>query len=282
MHTGPTRTWLDPIQQVLDGLHRPVDVFFRDDDAGWGSDRLWPLLDLFAEHALPADLAVIPTELTESLAHGLHARAGCSPGALRFHQHGFAHVNHEPVGRKHEFGPSRPMPLQQRDIAEGRRRLTDLLGPSIEPIFTPPWNRCTQETGQCLTELGFAVLSREARAAPLAVPGLVELPINIDWFAHHKQVRLSRAEFGDLVAATIREERPVGVMFHHAVMDADERAAAGAFLALVAHHPMASPTPMRALAGAAPAARSAPAGPTATTPAPGTGADAVERTGWTR
>jgi peptidoglycan/xylan/chitin deacetylase (PgdA/CDA1 family) len=252
MQTDLTRTWLDPVQQVLDGLQRPVDFFFRDDDVGWGDDRLWPLLDLFAEHALPADLAVIPAELTQRLAHRLHASAACSPGELGFHQHGFAHVNHELDGRKYEFGPSRPGRLQRHDIAEGRTLLTDLLGPSIEPIFTPPWNRCTPETGRCLAELGFAVLSREARADPLAIPGLVELPVNVDWFAHRKRVRLSRAEFADLVAATVRRGRPVGVMFHHAIMDADERAAAGAFLALVARHPMASPGPMRALAGASP------------------------------
>jgi peptidoglycan/xylan/chitin deacetylase (PgdA/CDA1 family) len=250
MHTGPARTWLDPIQRALDGLHRPVPFFFRDDDVGWGTDRLWPLLDLFAEHALPADLAVIPAELTAELAHDLHAAAASSPGSLRYHQHGFAHVNHEAAGRKHEFGPARSRRLQQHDIAEGRRWLTDLLGPSIESIFTPPWNRCTQETGHCLAELGFAVLSREAKATPLAVPGLVELPINVDWFAHRKGVRLTRDEFGDLVAATTREGRPVGVMFHHAIMDADERAAAGALLELIAHHPMASPSPMRALAEA--------------------------------
>lgn len=250
MHTGPTPTWLDPIHQALDELDRPVHFFFRDDDVGWGTDRLWSLLDLFTEYALPVDLAVIPAELTASLARDLHARAAGSPGPLRFHQHGFAHVNHEVEGRKHEFGPSRSRRLQQQDIAEGRRRLTELLGPSLESIFTPPWNRCTQDTGQCLRELGFAVLSREAKAAPLAVPGLVELPINVDWFAHRKGVRLRRAEFGDLVAARTREERPVGVMFHHAVMDADERAAAGALLELVARHPMAAAGPMSALAGA--------------------------------
>lgn len=241
------RTWLDPVQRALDGLHRPVDFFFRDDDVGWGSDRLWLLLDLFADHALPADLAVIPAELTDGLAGRLQARAASSPGPLQFHQHGYAHVNHEPVGRKHEFGPSRPKLLQQHDIAAGRRRMTELLGRSVEPIFTPPWNRCTQETGQCLSELRFAVLSREARADPLAVPGLVELPINVDWFAHRKHVRLSRAEFGDLVAAKVDAGHPVGVMFHHAVMDADDRAAAGQLMALVARHPMASPGPMSAL-----------------------------------
>lgn len=249
MPSGPAGTWLDRIQEALDGAHRPVGFFFRDDDVGWGDDRLWELLDLFAEHGLPADLAVIPDELTEGLARGLLARAESSPRRLGFHQHGFAHVNHEPVGRKHEFGPSRSTWLQRRDIAEGRKRLRDLLGPSVDPIFTPPWNRCTHATGRCLVELGFDVLSREARAAPFAIPGLVELPIRVDWFAHRKRVRLSPAEFGALVVTAIHEGGPIGVMFHHAVMDVHERAAAGALLALIAQHPMASPGPAGALAG---------------------------------
>lgn len=238
---------LEPVREALDGAGRPVDFFFRDDDVGWGDDRLWELLDLFAEHALPVDLAVIPNELTDDLARGLAARAARSPRPIGFHQHGFAHVNHEMVGRKHEFGPSRPRRLQRRDIVDGRTRLRDLLGRSVDPVFTPPWNRCTHDTGRCLVELGFEVLSREARAAPLAIPGLAELPIKIDWFAHRRHVRLSPAEFGELVAMAIREGGPVGIMFHHAVMDAAERTSAGALLELIAHHPMASASPMRAL-----------------------------------
>ena len=244
--------WLDRIQEALDGAleaHRRVDFFFRDDDVGWGDDRLWKLLDLFAEHALPVDLAVIPVELTGGLARGLRARTERAGGRVGFHQHGYAHVNHEPAGRKYEFGPSRPTLLQRRDIAEGGVRLRDLLGPSVDPIFTPPWNRCTHETGQCLAALGFEVLSREARAAPLAIPGLVEMPVSIDWFAHRKGVRLTLADLGAQVAAEVRDGGPVGVMFHHAVMDAAERAAAAALLALVARHPAASPATMRALAG---------------------------------
>ena len=104
-------------------------------------------------------------------------------------------------------------------------------------------------TGQCLAELGFEVLSREARAEPLAIPGLAELPIRVDWFAHHKGVRLGPDEFGALMATAIQEGKPVGVMFHHAVMDTAERAATRELLTLIAEHPMASPAPMAELSG---------------------------------
>lgn len=245
------RTWLEEVRRALDEARAPVPFFFRDDDVGWGGSRLWEVLDLFAEHALPVDLAVIPRELTGRLARDLLARARSAPRRLGLHQHGFAHANHEPSGRKYEFGPSRPADQQRRDIVEGRQRLDDLLGPSVDPVFTPPWNRCTYDTARCLVELGFAVLSREARAEPFAVPGLVELPIRIDWFAHRKHVRLRPTELGGLVAAAVRAGGPVGVMFHHAIMDSDERTAAGELLALVAGHQTAPAEPMCALAGTA-------------------------------
>jgi hypothetical protein len=47
---------------------------------------------------------------------------------------------------------------------DGRERLEQLLGAVVEPIFTPPWNRCTAETGRCLVDLGVETLPREAIA----------------------------------------------------------------------------------------------------------------------
>jgi peptidoglycan/xylan/chitin deacetylase (PgdA/CDA1 family) len=241
------RSWLDPIRTALDSDHGPVDLFFRDDDVGWDDEGLWALLDLFAERLLPVDLAVIPRALTDRSARELMARA--ESGGITFHQHGFAHANHEPVGRKCEFGPSRAPWLQRRDIAEGRARLEHQLGPSLDPIFTPPWNRCTEATGGCLVELGFMVLSREARAPALGIPGLFELPVRIDWFAHRKRVLLSRTEFGELVATAIKGSGPIGLMFHHAAMDRVHRAAAAELLSLFSEHDRVNAHPMLELAG---------------------------------
>jgi peptidoglycan/xylan/chitin deacetylase (PgdA/CDA1 family) len=243
---------LGPIRESLDAAPRPVDIFFRDDDVGWEDGRLWELLDIFEEHGVPVDLAVIPTELDAALAGRLGHRTESSPHGVGLHQHGFAHINHEAAGRKYEFGSSRTRRLQRRDLLEGRGRLRDLLGPEVDPIFTPPWNRCTRTTGLCLAELGYEVLSREGRATPLGIPGLVELPVSVDWFANRKGVRLTGAEWGAMVAGRIRSGGPVGFMFHHALMDADERAAAGALLSLITQHPRASPSRMRPLARVSP------------------------------
>jgi peptidoglycan/xylan/chitin deacetylase (PgdA/CDA1 family) len=236
--------WLDPVQEELDSAPAPVDVFFRDDDAGWRDDRLIALLDLFEQHALPLDLAVIPAALERSLAAELRARAGARLG---LHQHGFAHRNHEPDGRRFEFGPWRPYGAQRRDIEAGAGRLAALLGDVVQPIFTPPWNRCTSDTGRCLLELGFRALSRESRAAPLGLPGLRELPVGVDWCGRRHGVRFTAREAAERLAGALRDGGPVGVMFHHAVMDAADLAGAGELLALVAEHPRAVPRPMREL-----------------------------------
>ncbi len=108
----------------------------------------------------------------------------------------------------------------------------------LEPIFTPPWNRCTAETGECLAELGFSVLSRESRAEPLGVAGLRELPVSLDF------VRLEPDELARRFAAAAP---PVGVMFHHAEMDDAEMDRAGELLALLAGHPRVVARPMMAL-----------------------------------
>jgi hypothetical protein len=238
--------WLRPVTAALDAAIAPVPVFFRDDDAGWGDARLFELLDRFSAQSLPVDLAVIPIELDRGLAAELAARAG-----VGLHQHGLAHVNHEREGRKHEFGPSRDAAAQRSDIAAGRERLAELLGKRVDPIFTPPWNRCTADTGRCLAELGFEVLSREARAAPLNVPGLRELPVSVDWFAHRGGQRLNPLELGARIAGAIGSGKPVGVMFHHAVMDAWDMRRAGELLSAIAGHERARPVLMMEAAGGA-------------------------------
>ena len=59
-----------------------------------------------------------------------------------------------------------------------RRGWPQLLGERVDPFFTPPWNRCTRDTGEVLVELGFTLLSREHRAEPLGL--LPELPVHLD------------------------------------------------------------------------------------------------------
>jgi hypothetical protein len=228
------RSWLHPLSETLDAAPGPVTVFFRDDDAGWRDDRLMALLDLFAEHAAPIDLAAIPLDVTHELADALVKRAETQP--LGLHQHGYAHVSHETEGRKCEFGPARSAAEQLHDIGDGRRRLLELLGPALQPIFTPPWNRCTADTGAALVELGIRVLSRDRTADALDRDGLHELPVQVDWLAKRKGVPLGRDAVGEQLGARAGEPAPLGVMLHHAEMDAEDLTAMSELLDLICAH----------------------------------------------
>ena len=237
-------SWLDPVRRALD--EGPRTVFFRDDDAGWGDERLWELLDLFDRRSLPVDLAVIPAELNPALTAELTVRARA--GSVHLHQHGFAHVNHEPTGRKCEFGPARSYEDQAADIARGAAILGDAFAELVEPVFTPPWNRCTVVTADVLADTGFAVLSRDSTATPLPDARILEVPITVDWFGSRKGVRWTPYELADRLASAVRTGGPVGIMLHHAVTDDAEHEDVDALLALVADHPHAALTRITAVA----------------------------------
>ena len=242
-------TWLDPMRRVLDGRAEPLTVFFRDDDAGWADARLLALVDRFDEVGLPLDLAVIPAAITMGLALRLRHRAESDPARFGLHQHGWAHQNHEPAGRRSEFGPGRPGEAQRLDIETGRRRLEHLFGAALSPIFTPPWNRCTRATGECLVETGIQVLSCDVTAPPLDLPALRELPVRIDWQRRRRPELPFPAERGAALAAAASEDGPVGVMLHHAVMDRDDSRQLAELLQLLACHPAVRCRTMTVVAG---------------------------------
>jgi peptidoglycan/xylan/chitin deacetylase (PgdA/CDA1 family) len=239
--------WLDPLRAALDAGDVPVRFFFRDDDAGWDDAGLARLLDVFEPAGLPLDVAAIPAALTPATVALLTGRAGRND--VTVHQHGFAHVDHEPEGRKCEFGVSRSRDQQAEDVARGRALLRERVG-EVPAVFTPPWNRSAPWTAEVLRELGFDVLSRDLSAGPAGVPGLRELPVTVDWFAKQRKVPVDRTRRGELLAASARAEAPVGVMLHHEVMSEEDLADVGELLALVAQHAGASAHHLDALAPA--------------------------------
>jgi hypothetical protein len=241
--------WLDPLRQALDESDMPIDFFFRDDDVGWTNDEFRALLACFRGHSVPLDIAVIPAALTGEFADEICAIHDQAPALVGIHQHGFSHTNHEVLGRKCEFGISRTHQDQYRDIQLGRTKLEAMFGSALDPIFTPPWNRCTEITGKCLHELGFCVLSRDATAPPLEVSGLKELPISIDWLGKKNGERLSFQSLGTLIANTVQHKQHVGIMLHHELMNADERELLDDLLFLLSTHRQAHCKLMAQIAG---------------------------------
>lgn len=235
-------SWLDPLRARLDSLPLPAVFFFRNDDAGWDDGPLLALLDLFEREGVPVDLAVIPAALGPRTARELRARFDGAGGLLGLHQHGFAHVNHEPFGRSSEFGVHRPAAMQRADLRRGRERLQQLLGARLDPIFTPPWNRCTPLTGRLLRSEGFRALSRDLGAGRLGLPGLGEVPISVDWSRRRRGRRMSPEEVGDALARAARPGGAVGVMLHHALLDAGDLDRLSELLRLVREHGAARAT----------------------------------------
>lgn len=239
--------WLRPVRDALDALDRPVACFVRDDDGGWADDRLFAMLDVFDRHTMPIDVAVIPDALEPELARALASRT--TGGVLHLHQHGCAHVNHEPAERrKCEFGPARPVAALHDDVARGWDRLTTLLGDAVEPVFTPPWNRCVDELGGVLAAVGLRVLSRDHTAGVIGHPDVAEVAINVDWFGSSKGERWSRGQLGARVADRIASGGPLGLMLHHGVTDDAELADIEDLISLLAAHDMVQRTSILAAA----------------------------------
>ncbi len=240
---------LDTVLAALDAAPAPVPFCLRDDDGGWDDASLFTLLDCTERAGVPIDVAMIPAATSAALAASLGTRINAAPQLVAVHQHGFAHTNHETVERKCEFGAARSLPAQRDDIVAGRERLRELFGARLDPIFTPPWNRCGAGTPALLAELGYGALSRDRGA--IAQNALPELAVDVDWCKQRRLAASAGEDFGERMARELARcigaYSTVGVMLHHADMAADELPLLLALLAAVKAHPRARWRPMREL-----------------------------------
>jgi hypothetical protein len=230
---------LTPVRAALDAASAPLDIFLRDDDAGWNDARLIALLDVAARAGVAIDLAVIPLALGDALAHELRARIDAAPGRVGVHQHGLAHLNHQSEGRSGEFGAARDLNAQRLDLLRGRARLQQHFDDRLDAIFTPPWNRCAPGTPMLLAELGYTTLSRDRGATPQRA--LPELPVDVDWCKHYRAggPAAIAGALAHAISARSADGQPLGLMLHHAVMDDGddgELALLESWLAVLARH----------------------------------------------
>ena len=200
-------------------------LWWRDDDAGAASSALERLLSQAEDHRVPIALAAVPTRLSAEAAARIHRL----PNAAIL-QHGHAHRNHEPAGRKKaEFGPSRDETDALADLRAGREALGGVKASAL-PILVPPWNAIDALLVPRLASAGFTGLSTyRSRRTRQPAPGLVQVNTHvdiIDW-------RGTRGFIGeqaalDLLVSHLRRRRlgevdpaePTGILTHHAVHDA--------------------------------------------------------------
>lgn len=200
--------------------HQIIDLFFRDDDVADDEPALQRLLDVFIQGRTPVNLAVIPGRLTEAAAAMLRERLRIHAHLIEINQHGWMHLNHEPAGRKCEFGPTRTFADQLADLERGRRKLTEAFGAEFSAVFVPPWNRCTEATLRAIDQLEFQALSQLRGAPPVTGYSFTEISVTLDLHRWKGGVTMKEAaELDHELAAQVNAGGMIGVMLHHQVMD---------------------------------------------------------------
>lgn len=195
-----------------------IKVFFRADDIGVPSHRFTRLLGLFAKYRMPLALAVVPAWLTVLRWGQIKTIADTHPLLWCWHQHGWRHVNHEPVGKKCEFGPCRKENEIYSDLKRGGERLRKILGDRFFPVFTPPWNRCDGRTLNIIKKQGFIAVSRNPGAFPETRGGFPDIGVQVDLHTRKGRGSTDRRLLFDEIAHGLASGA-CGFMIHHRRMN---------------------------------------------------------------
>lgn len=167
------------IDTGIDQSTTTPEIFFRADDIGYPSKQFSQMIDSFKTSSLPLCLATVPAWLNRERFTELRRITGTSDKQWCWHQHGHVHHNFETAGKKQEFGPARDQQQIYTSLARGQQQLNAISDTIWHPVFTPPWNRCSEDTLKALQELGFKAVSRSKGATPRAV-SLVDFQVNVD------------------------------------------------------------------------------------------------------
>jgi hypothetical protein len=213
---------LDTWQEA--GLTLPL--WWRDDDAIDRTPPLDLLSELSAQLNLPVHLAIIPKDAQTGLVEHMRSTPQLIPVV-----HGWAHQSHAPAGeKKSEFGAHRPIDDRLDEAEAGLRRLKELFGSSLRPMFVPPWNRIAPDMLPWLAGLGYAALSTfTPRSQSKAAPGLLQINTHLDPIAwKDSRSLLPEDELIRQVTQHLKDRRqgradvrePYGILTHHLIHNA--------------------------------------------------------------
>lgn len=221
-------TYFESLTDVLSSNTGTVKVFFRNDDGGWADTQLERMCLWFKERELPLDIAVIPQEMDSDSVSLISKWINDENSKVNIHQHGYTHKNHQLQGRGCEFGSDRDYEQQYNDISRGLAQLQQHFGTAVDPVFTPPWNRCTDDTVVALQKNQFKYISRIAGSAPLDALNrgghrLNTLDVDVDWLKKTKGERLDdqalEAYTTNILSSRMdtktEKDICVGIMLHH-------------------------------------------------------------------
>ena len=211
------------LRRCLDGAvnrsGEPVCVFFRADDIGVPGASFRQMMQIFAARRAPLNLALVPAWLTRPRWQVLQPTGRTRGNQWCWHQHGWRHANHESVGKKQEFGPSRSLQGLAQDLKRGRQRLEEITGREFYPVFTPPWNRCDSRTLDLVTRHGYLGVSRSRGSRPAVPANVADIPVSVD--LHTRRETDPAAGWTALLAelSAALAGRCCGIMIHHQRMN---------------------------------------------------------------
>jgi hypothetical protein len=218
-HSQIRRKLVHRIDRGISNSQTKPILFFRADDVGIPSHSFHQLILSFHKHNLPLCLATVPTWLTPKRLHELSMYMDSGSSQWCWHLHGWLHRNFEVSGKKQEFGPARNPGTISDILHKGRTRLETLLEENFHPVFTPPWNRCSQATLTSLVNLRFKAVSRSTGASPEAPSALPDFQVNVDLHTR-KEISPERG-LENLMAELERgiASGQCGIMIHHQRMN---------------------------------------------------------------
>jgi len=195
---------------------RPVESWWRDDDAGAVLPPLKQLIELSKKKKIPVALAVVPEAAEPELFRLLH------PGVSVI-QHGTDHRNRAAPGeKKTEYPAGEAIEAALARISDGFGRLRTFAGARFVPVLAPPWNRVRKDLLKKLPAIGLrGVSAYGARASAEPAPNLRQVNTHVDIVAwrERKQFVGESAALAQAMKSMAGEE-PVGWLTHHAVHDA--------------------------------------------------------------
>lgn len=192
-------------------------LFIRNDDVWTVDHQFRYFFDLAVGHGIPVVHAVIPGKMDQGLIRFLSKAKEKTPHLLDIVQHGWVHENHCPfVGVKYEFGTSRPLASQRRDIKQGLKKMRLAFGQYFTPAFVPPYHGFDEHTLRVLNEEGFEIFSAGTRHLKTNKQ-FIEIPAQVSFTRYdqgQKEIQKAKDVISMLVKGLYRRSLS-GVLTHH-------------------------------------------------------------------
>jgi hypothetical protein len=219
----------------------PIPIYFRADDIAVLSNSFAELVALFSHYQIPLCLAVVPAWLTSSRWAAIGQVCNVGSSLWCWHQHGWQHRNHQLSGKNGEFGSDRSVSAVKKDIINGQNKLQEIIGAHFSPFFTPPWNRCSEQTRTELYRAGFKAVSTNRTAKNVPKSPLPDLAVNVDLHTRREPDGRSCLQGLALELESAVKNGSVGMMIHHQRMNRNSFMLLAGLLELICKTPALIP-----------------------------------------